>query len=91
MKARVIRVIIGLLCVVAALWPGSLAITLFRYVLVPRLTAGPNVHIHETVIVCGRELQGWELYAVPSIAALAAIALVGGGLFLILSRSHDAA
>jgi hypothetical protein len=65
---------------------------LFTHVVVPKLTAGPNVHIiHETVIVGGREFHGWQVYAVSSVAALATIGLVGGGLFLILSRSRDAA
>ena len=88
---RIIRIIIGLVCVLMAIWPGHIAAGLFIHVVWPKLTAGPNVHLHQTVIVAGHHLQGWQIYGVPSALALLALGLVSGGLFMIFSRSHEAA
>ena len=89
MKARVIRIVFGWLCIIAAFWLGCLALTLFTSSVLPKLTAGPNVRVHETVIIGSHQLQGWELYAVPAVAAFATIAMLGGGLFLIRSREMN--
>jgi hypothetical protein len=88
---RIIRIIIGLVCVFMAIWLGQMAAGLFIHVVWPKLTAGPNVHLHQTVIIAGHDLQGWQIYGVPSALALLALGLVGGGVFMIFSRSHDAA
>jgi cytochrome bd-type quinol oxidase subunit 2 len=91
MKTRILRITLGLVCVIAAFYPGSLSISLITGIVVPNIKAGPNANIHHTVILGGSQFQGSEIYVVLSVGVLAAIALVGGGLFLIVSRSDDTA
>jgi len=86
---RLVKIVLGLLCIGAAFLPGSLAVGLFTHVIAPSLNTAPNTHIHNTVFVLGFQLQGWMLYMVPLIAGLAATGLVIAGMFLLLCKSDD--
>ena len=82
-----IRIILGLLCLAGAFGPGILAGSLLNSVILPKLTAGSNVYIiHQTIVVAGYHIHGWQLYAVPLVLALIALGLAGAGLFLIASK-----
>ena len=87
---RLPKIIVGLLCLITAFWPGYVAAVLLYYVV--WLGASGPAGIHDSYIVMdpvffgGCELQGWLLYAVPSGLGLLALGLAGAGVWLLMSR-----
>ena len=86
---RALKVIGGIVCIALVFWPASLAFVMFRSIVIPRLTSPPNANLTQTVIFNGRELPPWEIYAIPTFAAIAALGLLCVGLLLIWPRTHD--
>jgi hypothetical protein len=87
---RGFKVVIAVICIAAACWPGSIAFGMFKYVVWPRLNRPPNMHATHYVIMHGHQLAPWQIYAIPAGYALAALGLAGGGLYLLLQpESHD--
>lgn len=83
MKSRIARTILGVLCVLAAFWPGALAVSLYIQVIQPGFNAGPNTMTIMTISFGVFELRRGGIHALAIVSAVAAVTLFLGGLFLI--------
>jgi hypothetical protein len=86
---NITRFILGLVCWIVAIFPANLALLLFSFVTRPTVQSEPNVHVSSSLILYGHPLQGGALFAVLITAAFAALALLGGGLYLTLTRANQ--
>jgi hypothetical protein len=83
MKSRIARIILGILCVIGAFWPGAIAVVLCVHVIYPGLTNGSNPATFSGVRVGGWDFDSNQVPYLAGACGLGAAALFLGGLFLI--------
>jgi hypothetical protein len=86
---NVIRSLVGFALVGFAFWPGLTAIRIFAGVILPSFKTGPNLHVHNTVIIAGFPLTGWQVCAATAGMGFVAVLLICGGSFLAFAMSPE--
>ena len=84
---RLIKIILGCLCMLGSIWPGCLAANFLARFVWPKLTAAPGVIIHYTVFFAGCRFSGSQIYELTASLALVAVALAVAGLWLVRSAA----
>ncbi len=82
---RFLKVIIGGICIAAAFWPARFAFGMLGVVR-SRLATPPGPHVTYYVILSGRQLAPWQIYGILAVAAVTALMLVAGGVYLICAE-----
>lgn len=89
MTKRVLRILLGLSLLAAAYFPAEYAYGLSFWLVRPgRLGLGP-VHVERWTSHHGLTLRGWQMYAGLGVFTLTALAMLVGGVYLVVSRPHD--
>ncbi len=84
---RLIKVIIGVILIAAAIWYARLAFVMFG-IARSRIASPPRPHVTEYFILHGHILVPWEINAIPAASAVIALGLLAGGLSLIWTGSN---
>ena len=88
---RMIKIAAGVVCLAVAIWPAMLVFGMLKHFILPAIGGSSNLHVHDTVGICGYQFSRGEVNILTLVAAIATFAMVFGGLFLISSKANDGA
>ena len=80
----VVRIILGVLCIIAAMWPMQAAFPLLYYYIWPDLTA-TEAHLDKFVMY-GVPLTGWKIYVATLVLVVCAAALASSGFYVMIAK-----
>ncbi len=89
MKSHFPRILLGALCILAALLAGAFTLMTYTGVVAPMLKHPPNAANHYSVDIGGFQLHDRQAYVLPVAGAVTTVGLLWAGCLSLASARND--